>query len=1699
MASREPDTGRPFADLFSAPETEEEQVDVSGRPFADLFTPGGIRPSEFARTETASLERFSEGVGRGFVHPVKGLLPDIGESEGIAGTVGEFVGAGLSFVPLFKGAQAVAKGIGLTKSASLLGRHTTFIRGMRTPLGVRGARAAEGALAFAGFESFSGPVDETPGRVAMGLVEGAAFELAAIKGAALWRARHPKWTYKPVGRTRAEIQEANIHPYALKVERWYSQPGESFNQTAAKLKAIEDQGEQLNQAFERIKNTFMPGANAVLPSVHIDDVDDVVRTARQVGMKTSVFKQADDTFEVFVVDPSQDIMKATAKAQRAGASREDIVAAALKDFDDLAFEFPESISGAFGNYSPRAPTSVVRAATEHPEEYLLTTLTHEIQHHVTRSVSMREGQGLDRLTEVFNLNRHIAGEREGIKRVRDELRKVTEEVLTWQEQIVNGLDPSAARRTALRRIESNKSYYHSDTELLSRMTQFMFIDMNGAREVAPRASRLVGGLLVRESPAVRGLLSDQAKATYDRIRSMWIEHIGRSGDDAVTVFMKGKPEFGADDLKAFAKNGFAPGMRVVAEGRPAEYVRRQGALGVVRFLDTRKTAFKQEFRIQKPLLPDILKREKQVVSAVDDMLARKARNEIDDVAVNLLDPDGNVLRSVVNTREMDKAKSLRAWRQGFSDEEQVLWDEVVDASQVDFYSRVFGESFDEDMIRDWRVMKSRGVNGVLLNDEGFMEIRLSEFGYEDAIAFAGQTESQAFGSTIAGKVRQITEDIDPAVGELGGPEDIPDLILNPSLDDQLKLWLRKEGTPEEDIGYFFNLAKERLGNRLDNLMDAETRQLKENGAVAANQLEDDLQAVAARTRMSIDDVKPDEVIVRDQSSDAVVGRFTSREAAEEFIRKSGPVEDAIDLVDTPNGAGAGGGGNPPKFQQQFPQGPEDLPYRELGKGGGLVDATTMFGSLWTAIENFAKTAERKGFGPVYTRVFLPTQRAILEVDRQLAEVPRDLLGGRTISEQLERIAGNVNKVKKDRQEIVTRWVEYMSKEEIARTGGLLQRGMNDNEIRVARMIEVMGLGNDVPRLMSADRLIRSSLKSEAAIKRRVRELKRVRGSTERDRLLEFFESFPTFETYDDAAKALGLTSDELKVIDIINKSKGAGKDEFSIFAVSRYASAKPLGKGFKNGREQFAVEQGMTKAELEAGKQIDELMNWAFTESGLDAKRQIGGYWPHMRTWAQYGYSPRNVPGLTDDMVEWSHAKFRSGELDVYNMDPLQTSYKYVRSLLMNRHFDPLIPGIKKHLDEVADISPRVKRIMDEYVHELQGRPHESFRKLQGAVEEGWKAMTGKLPKENLVRDIANGLSALAASAAIPFRPAIILRNYYESLQKIAPRVGLGYYTRALKFVTNKATRKQAWQMAKEAQAISPGPQRIKSIHASTELFGPGVGKFNHKLESLLSKGFEWYQSADDWGRAIAYHAQRMRILDHHGAWMKKGGGRGAHFEKFLEDAKVLTFDPIDVRIAEEQFLRGDVDAAIRHLGFTLSRETMNRYGHANHPAGWNHMFGRLFGQFGTWPVQYKDYLAQGLTRGTAKDRAEFAAIHFGTMAGTLAGGTAVGLNLSTWVGFPSLTYTGGPYADLAIDITKSISGSDAERALARRNLYSQIPVLGWMETGRPESLFVPGSYLLGDIASGIQADTPMDALLEATGFSVLRPEQLSAFDWLSQ
>lgn len=770
------------------------------------------------------------------------------------------------------------------------------------------------------------------------------------------------------------------------------------------------------------------------------------------------------------------------------------------------------------------------------------------------------------------------------------------------------------------------------------------------------------------------------------------------------------------------------------------------------------------------------------------------------------------------------------------------------------------------------------------------------------------------------------------------------------------------------------------------------------------------------------------------------------------------------------GLGGGGGTRPPNFGEtmdgQSP--PGDKWYEKMS------DAAQFFGAFITAMENTSKVIERDFGLPAYTRIFQPLQKAIRKVDFEM-KAPRDLLDGKSYHDQLKLLEKMLWQVRKkgDRENIV-RWMEAMSKQEVAAPGGLMQRGMNSAELEFSRIISAYGLQDDMPYLISTWRMMSNLMRGRKDFGR---QYKQMIGQDLSPRVLENLEALRAASRtnknweFDAVADVLRLTEPERKVIKTLELTKKFKKDDFSLYAISRHAAARDLPAGYNTMRDAVAAELGLNPLQLKIGRELERLFNATFPEVGIDPKRYLGGYYPHLRSYMAEGIMP-DAPYIKDIFPKASNFtanKFRSGELDPYSMEPLKVAYKHVRGILMHNHFDPYMPDVRNVLQQLYAKDRRAFRLMSEYVRELQGKPHQSFTDLQKVIEGTAKILGVDVDRE-FSRTIVNSIAGLTYSATIPFRAALIARNYFQMVQMIAPRVGMQDFATGLRI----ALTKEGYAMAKKAGAVT---ENVAPIMSQEAMFNFTNLRLNQRLQRLTEVGFRWYQKADDLGRGAAFHAQRVRTGRAIDNLMKGKYGdprSSAAKLKMLEEGKILTFDPLDQEAFIKLFDAGQFEAAKNYLGEMLARETIFRYGHANHPSGWGSIYGRLFGQFGTWPVQYKDYLLQGVTRGTAKDKIQFLATHGAINYGIIRGGMALGYDLESWVSYPSLQYTGGPWSDIAIDMVKLLGGSEMERKMAYKSLQFQfVPTLS-----DPRAIWLPTSYAVNDALNLFNSPPTLDAAL---------------------
>jgi len=1220
-------------------------------------------------------------------------------------------------------------------------------------------------------------------------------------------------------------------------------------------------------------------------------------------------------------------------------------------------------------------------------------------------------------------------------RLIDEFDAVTIEVL----QRALGIEK---RRAALE-WANDLSYYRKAEEMIASMGELLFLDAAAARRIAPRASRIVSGLINRESPKMRMLLSKQEHRNVDD----WFRFV-LQGDREAAILSTMRVEDVPKLAEQFAAEAGYKGMRVVVDGLEREWVSRVGTSVVTKAEGSRAILLTSFTRVFRPVAATPLESSPLAKRAVRDVID-KFREKPTWVGLTLFDAENEgVRRAVLELAEYD----------------------VISGGEEGLARWIGEHNLSRLVSREEILAKARdvGKDGLLVEDRGAY------------VAFVANPESLRMTEDVL--YTGFVEDVSGTIG---------DNVFLLKFNSVAESILRQAGATERELPFFIDTARLEYGNDLFQLLDPELKAIINTlqSERLSLRIIDDVETLAGRANLKVEKIGPDRFRLREPDTGVEVFRGTEEEISN-FSARAGLDDGAVDLVEGQISSGMfrkgfAGGGPPVKFQSTEMATP---PVEEIG--GWLrrtIDQVNLAAPFAVAMENFTKSAENVGLGALFTKIYNPGQEAVArKIPLEMGATIRPELG-KTWNDQIRLIQDLAQNVKPNRREFTKGLSEAISREEIERAGGLLDRAMSTEEKTVAKFMERLGMDHEIPRLLSITEMIRNLIKNKKSFLARADRL--AADSPELAPTIQELRTIAqnTPEKAKDIIKLLNLSGEERAAINILEPLLDRSPNDFSIFAVSRWLEA-PVVKPGQTGRQAFIEAHNMTREEIAVSEALDDLLGSAFSNSGIDPNRQVKGFWPHWRKWAEQGFVLNRGLGkrlAPEPSIAWADKAYRAGELGVYVTDPVVYAYKQVMNLMIKRHLEPRLPGMKKEIDVIrASGEERLADLMDEYVMEIRGRPHGTFERLNKALTRFAEGMGVPNPKQH-VESYINATVSTAYSATIPFRPNLITRNYFQMWQMTPPRIGLKWFLIGFKESLNP----EGFQRAVKAGAV---PIDVLPLFASDVITNlKTFQKLQLKLKRIFETGFNWYRKADDFGRAAAYNGLRARITNFVGPFMREE----ISWDQFLTKAKIRTFHPVDQKIFGELFSVGRVDDAIDHVGTTLARETHFRYGHAAHPAGWGSIYGRVFGQFGTWPVQYKDFLLEGAARGTTADKVEFFGTHIGMNLGLAAAGAAAGVNLWSFVSFNALQYTGGPFADIGLDLVRAYGGTPAEQQLARRSLFFNFPSLS-----DPRSVFVPGSYFAADITRALSdaQDNVPKFVLSAGGFRFFEPDEKTGFEWFT-
>lgn len=501
-----------------------------------------------------------------------------------------------------------------------------------------------------------------------------------------------------------------------------------------------------------------------------------------------------------------------------------------------------------------------------------------------------------------------------------------------------------------------------------------------------------------------------------------------------------------------------------------------------------------------------------------------------------------------------------------------------------------------------------------------------------------------------------------------------------------------------------------------------------------------------------------------------------------------------------------------------------------------------------------------------------------------------------------------------------------------------------------------------------------------------------------------------------------------------------------------------------------------------------------------------------------------------------------------WETDPYLLALRYTRAGFHKLNLEDAY--IKAH--EVVTSLPReglgetIRGTLKEFLTASYGGAPEAYQAMRVAFdgvfdELGMKEFLGERTMEKLI----NQFAGLNYGAFMGFRPAVAVRDLMSTLATTLPMIqSPKYVMRGIRFAMSEAGR----GAAEAAGAIPPGSMAaamedvvnkeaverymrrvyetkgsvkakvgelgVRAARAASELSEIGMGTRGIKIPGTdKTVRVSLYSKVNEFNRAVAYEAQRLKGLDA----LKRWRGGVTKLDKFNEESGLTIFGEALTNEFHRKLAGEGEERALQWLGVTAANETQWIYQLGAGPSLFTHGVGRLFGMFGTWPTWYASFLARGLSNGTAGQRASFAgwtaAVH--TAFASSALWTANTFNLSNWSPLSSLHWAGGPAYDWFTDMTDIISGArpSGQEPATRRQLalsdvgirdtgqHVPVPGLGYFDPRKGWGLDIkdparavwsifemttPGALFYKDLRSMVDQPSAMRMMLRGAGMPLV-------------
>lgn len=550
-----------------------------------------------------------------------------------------------------------------------------------------------------------------------------------------------------------------------------------------------------------------------------------------------------------------------------------------------------------------------------------------------------------------------------------------------------------------------------------------------------------------------------------------------------------------------------------------------------------------------------------------------------------------------------------------------------------------------------------------------------------------------------------------------------------------------------------------------------------------------------------------------------------------------------------------------------------------------------------------------------------------------------------------------------------------------------------------------------------------------------------------------------------------------------------------IYGATRYTDALREPDKFGLSRSEYAQKHGMTAKEVQAAIAVENWYKKAAREFGVPEYRQLNNYVNHYR---QYGdvENPAEIlkfaQGIENEGVrEFASNMVRTGEIINYQNDPLQAMQSYIRAYVKNKELYPTID--KSH----KVVMKEKMKIADPDKQQQFGRNWadvESILTGKGTLEQ--KAAMAVKRKQLIESGMSEADAVMLASQTNALDTFMNLSNASLMGGRLVMSLRDGNDAIMKKFIfhgMHRTVRMLSQDVMSEKSLLWLKENGIITESDFASIYDPTV--INKTPSGMIAAGSK---AAATWGYRFSGQGQlnirvqaaaSLEAIEFSLPIIEDILHRRITKEEGYKKLKLYQHDEFVKKAVDKAIAGGQSGPAVKAIAFAERDRMSGQFGMGVAPVGSGTVFGRLFGQMGTWSIQNRSILMKLATKGemTMAERGGVYARYAISQAAVGLAAKTLGVNLSSWILSPaSLVFLGGP----AVDVGKSIiaearaelGGTDVQKDYARRQIR------------RNARIVLPGGYALSDIEKAYELATEGSGfdfrpLLQAVGVPVKKDE----------